>query len=246
MELFDRYRKVRTAIRKCIGLLSESIDDEYRQDLIKLDSKLSLVLRHKKLKNQVAELEYYHHYFRRLCSIFDEEGDSREKREYVEKRVRRYRTEIKTLSATHPRFKKVIKQLNEHWDGLFQAYEFGYIPRTNNDMEKVVWNFRKIWKRITGHTNVNNWINHHGPFAIYLLNFKCESGKNPLESMGIEIGNLATQMGSVSQEIRMKNLEKQKALREDNKIRNTISLRGINAFLKNKVGNMKEILKIGR
>ncbi len=180
MELFDRYRKVRTAIRKCIGLLSESSEDEYRQNLIKLDSKISLVLRDKKLKNLVAELSYYHHYFRRLCSIFEEEGGSREKREYVEKRVKRYRTEIKTLSATHPRFKKVVKQLDEHWDGLFYTYEFGYIPRTNNDMERLVWNFRKIWKRITGHSNVNNWINHHGIFAIYLLNFKCKNGKNPL------------------------------------------------------------------
>ncbi len=246
MELFDRYRKVRTAIRKFIGLLSESSDGEYRQDLIKIDSKLNLVLRDKRLKNLLAELKYYHHYFRRLCSIFDEEGGSREKREYVEKKVRRYRTEIKTLSATHPRFKKVIKQLNEHWDGLFHAYEFGYIPRTNNDMEKLVWNFRKIWKRITGHTNVNNWINHHGPFAIYLLNFKCENGKKPLESMGIEIGSLAMQMGSISQEIRMKNLEKQKVLREENKIRSTVNLRGIKKFLKDKVENMKEILKIGR
>ncbi len=248
MELFDRYRKVRTAIRKCIGLLSESSDGEYRQDLIKLDSKLSLVLRDKKLKNLVAELKYYHHYFRRLCSIFDEEGGSREKREHVEKRVKRYKTEIKRLSVTHPRFKKVIKQLDKHWDGLFYAYEFGYIPRTNNDMEKLIWNFRKIWKRITGHNNVNNWINHHGPFAIYLLNFKCESGKNfnPLQTMGIEVGNLTTLMGSVSPEMRKRNLEKQKALREDNKIRNTISLRGIKEFLKDNVEKMKVILKIKR
>lgn len=102
----------------------------------------------------VAELKYYHHYFRRLCGIFDEEGGSRDKREYVEKRVRRYRTEIKTLSATHPQFKKVIKLLDKHWDGLFHAYEFGYIPRTNNDMERLVWNFRKIWKRITGYEEI--------------------------------------------------------------------------------------------
>ena len=245
VELFDRYRKVRTAIRKYIELFGGS-DGEYKQDLIKLDSKLNLVLQDKKLKNLVAELKYYHHYFRRLCSIFDEEGRSREKREYVEKRVRRYRTEIKRLSATHSRFKKVVKQLDEHWDGLFHAYEFGYIPRTNNEMEKLIWNFRKIWKRITGYNNVNNWISHHGPFAIYLLNFKRENGKSPLQTMGIEIGSLTLLMGSVSPEIRKKNFEKQKALREDNKIRNTISLRGIKAFLKDKVEKMKEILKIRR
>lgn len=252
VELFDRYRSVRTAIRKCIGLLnsSESSDCQYRQDLIKLDEKLSLVLRNKKLKNLVVELKYYHHYFRRLCSIFDEEGGSREKREYVEKRVRRYRTEIKTLSATHPRFKRIVKQLDKHWDGLFHAYESGYIPRTNNEMEKLIWNFRKIWRRITGHNNVNNWINHHGPFAIYLLNFKRESGKSyncsPLQTMGIEIGNLAVLMGSVSPQTRTKYFEKQKELREENRIRNTINLRGVKAFLKDKVEKMKVILKIGR
>ncbi|HEY9246774.1 MAG TPA: hypothetical protein VIO11_08015 [Candidatus Methanoperedens sp.] len=94
--------------------------------------------------------------------------------------------------------------------GLFHTYEFGYIPRTNNEMEKLVWNFRKIWKRITVHTNVNNWINHHGPFAIYLLNFKCKNGMNALQTMGIEIESLTSLMGSVSQEIRKKNFEKQK------------------------------------
>jgi hypothetical protein len=58
--------------------------------------------------------------------------------------------------------------------------------------------------------------------------------------------SLTLLMGSVSLEIRKKNFEKQKALREDNKIRNTISLRGIKAFLKDKVEKMKEILKIRR
>ncbi len=180
----------------------------------------------------------------------------------MEKRVRRYRTEIKTLSNTHPRFKKVVKLLDEHWDGLFHTYEFGYIPRTNNGMEKLIWYFRKIWKRITGYNNVNNWINYHGPFAIYLFNFKCEKGKNcksksqsqsqskidPLQTMGIETekDNFATLMGSVSLDIRKKNFEKQKALREENKIRNTINLNGIKKFLNNKVEKMKNILKIGR
>jgi hypothetical protein len=46
--------------------------------------------------------------------------------------------------------------------------------------------------------------------------------------------------------MRKRNLEKQKALREDNKIRNTISLRGIKEFLKDNVEKMKIILKIKR
>ncbi len=46
-------------------------------------------------------------------------------------------------------------------------------------------------------------------------------------------------------DIRKKNFEKQKALREENKIRNTINLNGIKKFLNDKVEKMKNILKIG-
>ncbi len=75
-----------------------------------------------------------------------------------------------------------------------------------------------------------------------------QSKIDPLQTMGIETekDNFATLMGSVSLDIRKKNFEKQKALREENKIRNTINLNGIKKFLNNKVEKMKNILKIGR
>jgi hypothetical protein len=242
VELFDRYRRVRTAIRKCIALFND--EDEYKPTLIKLDEKLNLILQDKNLKALVKELKYYHRYFRRLCSIFNEERHGKEIREHVEKRVKRYRTEIKRLSATHPRFKKVVSQLDKHWDGLFHAYEFVYIPRTNNEMETLVWDFKKIWRRITGQNNVNNWINYHGPFAIYLLNFKCECGKISKQTMGIEGADFYRLLGSVSPEIRRKNFEKQKALRAEHITRITIRLKGIKNFLKDKVDKIKMILKI--
>lgn len=242
VELFDRYRIVRTAIRKSISLFEN--DDEHKNSLIKLDEKLSSVLRDKGLKVRVKQLKYYHRYFRRLCNIFDEKRHGKEIRERVEKRVKRYRTEIKTLSTYHPQFKKVVSQLDKYWDGLFHTYEHGYIPRTNNEMEKEIWNFQKIWRRITGQSNLNNWINIHGCFAIFLLNFKRENSKIYQQTMGIEDEDFATLIGSVSPEIRKRNFEKQKALREEHKTRIAIKSKGIKAFLKDKVDKIKSILNI--
>lgn len=241
VELFDRYRIVRTAIRRCIPLFKD--EDEYKSALIKLDKKLSLVLHDKSLKVRVKQLKYYYHYFRRLCNIFDEKGHGKEIRERVEKRTKRYRTEIKTLLTNHQEFKKVVSQLDKYWDGLFHAYEHGYIPRTNNEMEKEIWNFQKIWKRITGQSNLNNWINIHGCFAIFLLNFKWEKGKVHQQYMGIENESFATLIGSVSPEIRNKNFEKQKVLREEHKTRISIKSKGIKAYLKDKVDKIKLIFK---
>jgi hypothetical protein len=242
VELVDRYRIVRTAIRKCISLINE--EDEYKNALIKLDDKLNIVLRDENIKVRVKQLKYYHRYFRRLCNILDEKRNGKEIREHVEKRVARYRTEIIRLSRNHPKFKKVVFQLDKYWDGLFHTYEYGYIPRTNNDMEKEIWNFQKIWKRITGYNNLNNWINIHGCFSIFLLNFKPEDGKICHQTMGIENESFATLIGSVSMEIRMKNFEKQKSLREEHKTRISIKAKGIKAFLKDKVDKIKKLLKI--
>jgi hypothetical protein len=123
------------------------------------------------------------------------------------------------------------------------TYGFEFIPRTNNDMETEIWNFQKIWKRITGYNNLNNWVNIHGCFSIFLLNFNLEEGKINQHTMGIEDENFATLMGSVSTEIRMKNFEKQKTLREEHKTRISIKAKGIKAFLNDKVEKIKNILK---
>ncbi len=241
VEQFNRYRVVRTAIRKCISLFNE--EDESKNYLVKLDDKLNSVLRDKNIKIHVKQLKYYHRYFRRLCNIFDEKEHGKEIRVHVEKRVNRFRTEITRLSTNHRNFKKVVFQLDKYWDGLFYAYEYGFIPRTNNDMETEIWNFQKIWKRITGHNNLNNWINIHGCFSIFLLNFKPEEGKIHQKTMGIENESLATLIGSVSLEFGRKNFEKQKALREEHKTRMSIKSKGIKAFLKDKIDKIKSILK---
>jgi len=60
----------------------------------------------------------------------------------------------------------------------------------------------------------------------------------------IENESFATLIGSVSSEIRIKNFEKQKALREEHKTRISIKSKGVKAFLKDKVDKIKNILKI--
>lgn len=112
VEQFDRYRVVRTAIRKCISLFNE--EEEYKNYLVKIDDKLNSVLRDKNIKIRVKKLKYYHRYFRRLCNIFDEKENGKEIKERVEKRVNRYRTEIKRLSNNHSNFKKVVFQLDKY------------------------------------------------------------------------------------------------------------------------------------
>jgi hypothetical protein len=62
--------------------------------------------------------------------------------------------------------------------------------------------------------------------------------------MGIEDESFATLMGSVSTEIRMKNFEKQKVLREEHKTRISIKAKGIKVFLNDKLEKIKNILKI--
>ncbi len=109
---------------------------------------------------------------------------------------------------------------------LKDEYETGEGAKTE------IWNFQKIWKRITGYNNLNNWVNIHGCFSIFLLNLNPEEGKINQHTMGIEDESFATLMGSVSTEIRMKNFEKQKRLREEHKTIISITAKGIKAFLK--------------
>ena len=90
---------------------------------------------------------------------------------------------------------------------------------------------------------MNNWVNIHGCFSIFLLNFKPEEGKINQQTMGIEDEGFATLMGSVSIDIRMKNFEKQKSLREEHKTRISIKSKGIKAYLNDKVNKIKNILK---
>lgn len=248
VELFKRYWHVRRGIRKCIK--TGSVDPEYVEKLVRLDKLLSSVVTDKSIKFLVKKLQYYYHFFDRLCIIFkDVKGCGETVREQVEKRARRYLSEMRNRSKIDPEFKKIVTRLEKYWSGLFYTYEFGYIPSTNNDLEERIKDFKKIWKRITGFYNVNRWISFHGPFAVYLLNFqKNKEGKSSLELLGIETPDFITMSQKVSIQTYKNEKLKQIELREPYRVRLRVNQIGIREFVDRLVqefDNEADILKGG-
>ena len=231
VELFKRYWHVRRGIRKCIKI--GNVDPEYVEKLERLDNLLSSVVTDKPIKFLVKKLQYYYHFFNRLCMILkDVSGCGKTVREQVEKRTRMYLSAMKNKSKIDPEFKKIVSRLEKYWNGLFYTYEFGYIPSTNNDMEECIKDFKKIWKRITGFYNVNRWINFHGPFEVYLLNFqKNKKGKSPLEMLGIETPDFITMLQKVSIQTYKNEKLKQIELRETYRVRLRVNQIGIREFV---------------
>lgn len=231
VELFKRYWYVRRGIRKCIK--SCDVDSEHMETLVKLDTLLSSVVSDKSIKELVKKLRYYNHFFKRICNIFkDVKGSGRLVREDVEKRARRYLTEMKTRSRTDGEFKKIVSRLEKYWNGLFLTYEFEYIPSTNNDLEECIKDYKKIWKRITGFSNVNRWISFHGPFAVYLLNFhKNAGGKSPFDLLGIESSDFVAISRKVSIQIYKNERMKQIELRESYRVRLRVNQIGAEEYI---------------
>jgi hypothetical protein len=246
VELFKRYWHVRTAIRKCIKLCDT--DSENQQILIELDVLLSSVVSDKAIKELVKKIEYYNHFFIRLCNIFkDVNGRGKAVRDQVEKRMKRYLTEMKTRSNNDREFKKIISRLEKYWDGLFFTYEFEYIPSTNNDLESFIKDFKRIWKRITGFNNVNRWISFHGPFAVYLFNFhKNGDGKSPFDLLGIENLDFEAMAGKISIEIYENERIKQMDLRETYRIHLEVNQKGVKEYIDALVNDFENEVNIKR
>ncbi len=204
-------------------------DSEYLETLVKLDGLLSAVVADNTIKIMVKKLQHYYHFFNRLCKIFtDVEGSGKAVREQVEKRASRFLTEMKTRSRADAELRKIVSRLEKYWDGLFHTYEFDYIPSTNNDLEGFIKDFKKIWKRITGFYNVNRWINFHGPFAVYLLNFKKNgNGVSPIESLGIEPSDFIAMCREVSIQTYKDEMIKQNELRGEYRLRLKVNQIGI-------------------
>jgi hypothetical protein len=246
VELFKRYWQVRRGIRKCIKMCDA--DSEYLETLVKLDGLLSAVVADKSIKIMVKKLQCYYHFFNRLCKIFnDVQGSGKAVREQVEKRASRFLTEMKTRSKADGEFKKIVTRLEKYWDGLFYTYEFDYIPSTNNDLEAFIKDFKRIWKRITGFYNVNRWISFHGPFAVYLFNFKKnENGVSPIELLGIETSDFIAMCREVSIQTYKNEIIKQNDLREAYRFRLKVNQIGVEECIDNLVQDFKnevELLK---
>jgi len=231
LEIYNRYWEIRTAIRKCIKMCSSEI--EQLKFLFELDELLTSVLADESIKMLVKELKNYYHYFKRLCDILKDVKDKgKEVREQVEKKARRFLAEMKTKSKTDPEFKKVVTRLEKFWCGLFYTYEFNYIPSTNNELESYIKDFKRVWKRITGFYNVNRWISFHGPFAVYLFNFrKNVDDKSPFEILGLQIPAITVIFREVSIETFKNERVKQMELRESYRLRLIVNQIGVKEYL---------------
>jgi hypothetical protein len=231
VELYKRYWEVRTAIRKCIKMCSLELEDI--KILFELDELLSSVVTDESIKMLVNELKDYYHYFKRLCDILTDVKDKgKTVREEVEKKARRFLTEMKTKSRNHPEFKKIVRRLEKYWNGLFYTYEFNYIPSTNNELEGYIKDFKRVWKRITGFYNVNRWISFHGPFAVYMFNFrKNVNGQSPFELLGLDTSTINVIFREVSIETFKNERVKQMELRETYRLRLKVNQIGAKEYL---------------
>lgn len=154
---------------------------------------------------------------------------------------------MRTKSRTDGEFKKIVSRLEKYWKGLFFTYEFDFIPSNNNYLEEFIKDFKKIWKRITGFYNVNRWISFHGPFAVYLFNFKKnDEGKSPVELLGMKSSDFITMARKVPVLTYKNEQIKQMELREAYRIRLEVNQVGIRDYVDNLVQEFEDTVKISK
>ena len=130
-----------------------------------MDAILTGVIAEKRVKALVRILKCDWRIFKRLRAIL--ENEDKGSREVVEGRMRR--SFIERKAATSKKYAPLVKQIKKFWCGLFYTYDHDGIPRTNNDMERFIWELRKKWKRMTGCTRVDEWIAYRAPTGIYMF-----------------------------------------------------------------------------
>ncbi len=212
LELYNRYRRVRTTIRRCISEYPH--EDAYIDALCKLDAVLISVVSDKRVKWLVKSLKHDRRIFKRLRAIL--ENEDKKPREVVERRMRRFLSSLERKAKTSKKYAPPVKQIKKFWNGLFYTYDHDCIPRTNNDMERFIWELRKKWKRMTGCTRVDEWIAFRAPTGIYMFNLIGSSP--PLKELGFTV-DLAEMLSSVSYESYMHCMQDYDRQKEDDRIR---------------------------
>ena len=117
-------------------------------------------------------------------------------------------------TATSKKYAPLVKQIKKFWCGLFYTYDHDGIPRTNNDMERFIWELRKKWKRMTGCTRVDEWIVYRAPIGIYMFNL---IGSSP-PFIGFSV-DLTEILSSVSYESYRCCMDEYEGQKEDDRIR---------------------------
>ena len=190
VELYDRMKLVRTVVRKCLADYPH--DDEYRRALLEVEGILADIVKDKKVRSLVKRLKEAQWDFQRLRRVL-EKGGSRKK---VESRVRECVDLFREKSESDVRYRKVVKQIESAWRGLFHCYDDESIPRTNNDLENLIRRLRSLWRRTTGCNVMDEWILFHAPDAVYVFNFL----DGYLEELGLDV-TLREALASVEPEV---------------------------------------------
>jgi hypothetical protein len=130
--------------------------------------------------------------------------------------MKRFLRSMEKKAMKEKKYTPLVSQIKQFWCGLFHTYDCDYIPRTNNSMEQFIGRLRRKWKRITGCSQMNEWILYRAPMGIYMFNL---IGKNaPLEKLGFDT-DLAKMLSSVSYETYKKCMEEYEMRKEDDRIR---------------------------
>jgi hypothetical protein len=133
VELYDRYRRVRSTIHRCISEYPH--DDAYRDALCKLDAILTSVIADKRIKSLVKSLKDDWQIFKRLREIL--ENEEKRSREVVEGRMRRFLSSLVRKSKISRKYAPLVKVIKKFWSGLFYTYDHDCIPQEK--VEKNDW-----------------------------------------------------------------------------------------------------------
>ena len=184
---------MRRTIRRCISIYPR--EDAYRNALCELDAILTTVIADKRVRSLVKSLKSDWKIFKRLRGILENE-DTKSKA-VVEGRMKCILSFLERKATTNKKYAPLVKQIKKFWGGLFHTYDHDCIPRTNNDMERFIWELRKKWKRMTGCTRIDEWIAYRAPTGIYMFNLI--GSDPPLKKLGFS-ADPAEMLSSVSYE----------------------------------------------
>ncbi|NIA03648.1 MAG: hypothetical protein GWP12_03870 [Nitrospirae bacterium] len=237
VKVYDRYKAVRAVIRKCIK--EYLADDWYKQALCNLERILASVINDEVIKNRVKRLKYDYGVFSRLRTIL--RNEDKQPKEGVERRMKRFLAFIESKAKSDSRYKSLADQIKRYWCGLFHTYEDARIPRTNNDMEGLIKEQRRKWRRMTGNTNVDEWIVYHLPTGIYLFNLIGASP--PLEKLGFST-DLFEILSSVRYETYKNCVNEYEERRNKDRIRKRAN-RNIDDLLKSVLEKNKIVISVG-
>lgn len=73
-----------------------------------------------------------------------------------------------TAAGDQEMVKNVLSYTGGFWNGLFTCYDYPYIPRTNNDLERFFRNTKKKHRRTTGLRSWNEYILRCGEYIVFV------------------------------------------------------------------------------